>query len=351
MATKTKKETSANGRGSRKSETKNAVNELQQVINNASSAVADAVEAGASAPEISAAGVISSSVAAGAVAAGAASVAAVPSGRASSAVAVLLDDDVKINAFRAAVCSHFAAPEWARAAELRALLAPAGLSSEAIESAIITAAKKEGVNLAPLRCSVPRALAVIRRYYKKEFETLTGKNFDAVIDYYKNGGVIGSYSLRLPLSLVRADSVSTNFLACVPLSGDASAAAVVSSLLSLRFFFSFAFALEGAKSAAKCALRSHLSDCWRAAVRLGLSLDDVMSELKDISYYVDGSDHKERTQLRKNLAHAWANINQLNDEILLAGGAEGDRAAKVAKLLAKRARFSSVVATCETLLK
>lgn len=267
------------------------------------------------------------------------------------AASLAMGDDFKLLALRSAICSHFAAPEWARADELRAALSPLGLSDEAINAAILTAARKEGVNLSPIRCTVGRVLAVVRRYYKREFENLIGKSFETVCEYYRNGGFVGSYSLRLPLSLVRADSVSTDFLDSCALPADASAASVASAVLSLRFFFSFNFSLEGAKSAARVNLRNHLADVWRSASRLGLSVDDVVNELRDVAEYVTVSDRKERTQLTRNLENAWRNYNEINDEILRCGGACGDRAAKVAKLLARRDRFASVAHTCSVLLE
>ena len=263
-----------------------------------------------------------------------------------------MENEMGLNTLRQKIVSYFAAPEWPGAAALRETLRGLGLDDTAVNAAVNKQAIACGwVASAPV-CSVPRVLAVVRRLYAKEFETLTGVSVDALREYYRvNGAAAVVASPLLSLSAVRAGSALTDFVSVTPLPAGSSAAAVVASLLSLRYIFAFNRALSAARSAARSDLRSSLASCWRAAVRLGMSVDDIVGELKEVAFYTSASDAKERETLRRNRDNAWNQVNAINNAILLAGGAEGEKPAKVAKLLARRARYYSVVSTCENLLK
>ena len=274
--------------------------------------------------------------------------------------AIIREDDIKLAGLRSRIASHFALPEWSGAAALRASLLPlvesGVMSSEQYDAVLAAAARKAGV-VAPC-CSVARVLAVVRAHYIKEFESVCGCTFESVRTYYKeNGCVAGVFSLLLPLGSVRANSLQSDYVSCASLAAGASASAVVSAVLSFRFLAAFRFAVSAAVSAAKVNVRNNLANCWRDASRLGMSFDDVRMMLEEIAYYVSETDNKQRNQLRKNNEHAWRNINEINDLILLAGGAdfagcENDKQrAKVCKLLAKRARYESVVSTTSRLLE
>ena len=274
--------------------------------------------------------------------------------------AIIREDDIKLAGLRSRIASHFALPEWSGAAALRASLLPlvesGVMSSEQYDAVLAAAARKAGV-VAPC-CSVARVLAVVRAHYLKEFESVCGCTFDRVRTYYKeNGCAAGVFSLLLPLGSVRANSLQSDYVSCTLLSAGASASAVVSAVLSFRFLVAFRFALACAVSDARNNVRNNLANCWRDASRLGMSFEDVKMMLEEIASYVSVVDNKQRNQLQRNNENAWRNINEINDLILLAGGAdfagcEDDKQrAKVRKLLAKRARFESVVATTSRLLE
>lgn len=274
--------------------------------------------------------------------------------------AIVREDDVKLSELRSRIASHFALPEWSGAAALRASLLPlvesGVMSSEQYDAVLSAAARKAGV-IAPI-CSVARVLAVVRAHYLKDFESVCGCTFDSVRAYYReNGCAAGVFSLLLPLGSVRANSLQSDYVSCVSLSGGASASAVVAAVLSFRYLASFRFALSGAVSAARVNVRNNLANCWRDASRLGMSFEDVKTMLEEIASYVSEVDNKQRNQLQRNNENAWRNINEINDLILMAGGAdfagcENDKQrAKVRKLLAKRARFESVVSTTSRLLE
>lgn len=268
---------------------------------------------------------------------------------------IVREDDVKLSGLRARIASHFALPEWSGAAALRAQLLPlvesGVMNNEQFDAVLSTAARKAGV-VAPC-CSVARVLAVVRAHYLKEFESVCGCSFESVREFYRNNGASPAvFSLLLPLGSVRANSLQSDYVSCASLAAAASASAVVSAVLSFRFLAAFRFALSGAVSAARVNVRNNLANCWRDASRLGMSFDDVRRMLEDVAYYVSETDSKQRNQLRRNNEYAWRNINELNDAILLAGGAAGASvSAKVNKLLAKRARFESVVSTTSRLLE
>lgn len=267
------------------------------------------------------------------------------------AAAVDMENEMGLNELRQKIVGHFSAPEWDGATALRETLRGLGLDETAVNAAVTKQAIACGwVPSAPV-VSVARVLVVVRRHYLKEFERLTGVSVDAVREYYRGVPSLSSWSPRLSLSAVRADSDFNNFLMSAEVPAGSSATAVVAAVLSVRFVFAFRRALSAARSEARTALRSSLASCWRAGVRLGMSTEDILKELEDVAFYTSISDAKERETLRRNRNNAWNQINNINDAILLAGGCDGPKAAKVTKLLARRARFASVAATCENLLK
>lgn len=314
----------------------------------------------------SAAGVVSAPAGAGVTAGGAAAGSVLPavgggvtakvrqSGSDQLQASIVREDDVKLSGLRARIASHFALPEWSGAATLRASLLPlvesGVMSNEQYDAVVAAAARKAGV-IAPC-CSVARVLAVVRAHYLKDFESVCGCSFDSVRAYYKKNGCSAvAFSLLLPLGSVRANSVQSDYVGAAAVAAGASASAVVSAVLSFRFLAAFRFAVSAAVSAAKVNVRNNLANCWRDASRLGMSFDDVRMMLEEIAYYVSEVDNKQRNQLQRNHDYAWRNINEINDAILAAGGAGGASvSAKVNKLLAKRTRFESVVATTARLL-
>lgn len=349
MATKVKNETTGvNVRRGRGVKGASINNEVQNEVVNAVSAVT--------------AGVGNSHDVAVAVASCVAVPSPVVTGRA-SAVANMIDaSEVKLSELRAKVVSHFAVPEWSEYGDtvekLRKMFPD--WSEEQIAAAAKGAAKNAGVDLTAPVCSVPRVLAVIRCNYAKELEQITGFSLDSVRAFFRSVSP-AVFSLKMPLGSVRANSKLEDYVSSCPVTSDMSASAIVSAVLSVRIPLTFNRAKSAAVADSRSEISSGLATVWRNAQRLGLSYDDVLAELRGVAYYVSETDSKQRKQLHKNMDYAYSQINAINDMILLAGGAacidgldgadgSDKQRAKVRKLVAKRDRYTSVVATCAGLL-
>lgn len=377
MTTTNKKEiTRRNGRGSRKSE-KVTANDLQKVIN------------GVSVPAPSGSGV--GSAASGSL--NSSPEISVGSSSASSRRAARLDMRAKLeNSLRfegfklsrgvrelsADIVSNFAVPEWAEyettEKTLRATFPT--WSDEMITAAVRGAAKNAGVDLTAPACSVGRVLALIRygvdvpgttadgtpktehRDYLKEFVSLVGMSFAAVVAHIRENG-LNNYSWRLSVSVVRSNSVLSDFVDSVPVSAGASASAVVAALLSLREVSEFNRRLSAARSSDRIDYRTYIGLAVRLAKRLGYDMDGVLHDVRSDYNYSSTSDYKERKQLRANLEKAVLRINGANDLILSLGGVtvlEADNCtAKTARAiksaLKERSRAYSVASTIDKLLQ
>lgn len=210
----------------------------------------------------------------------------------------------------------FAVPEWAGASVLRAsldaLLSAGTINAEQYESMMTTAAKNAGVPV-PI-CSLPRLLAVARRY-RSELQSI-GINFDNLLTYYRGrggSGVVG-FSWRLSRSLVRSNSVLSDFLEVHPVTG--TVGQMVTGFLSFSVFELFQSAKATATNEDKNDLQALLAAAYRIGVRLGYSVDDVASKLADVAAVTSEDDTKTRNRLNKNLSSCREKLAAVDAEIL-----------------------------------
>lgn len=252
-----------------------------------------------------------------AVASGAAAPAAVE-GLRSSAVVAVMDSDIKLIELRQKISSHFAAPEWSGAAAVRAALAAAGveMSDEMINAAVSAAARKSGVDLSPRYCSVSRVLAVIRRYYLREFENLCGCPFGWVRDYYKTN-VGGVFAWRLSSTLIQPNSDVNDFISVSSLGVDSSVSAVVSAVLSIRHLYAFNVGLAAACNTARADFFDSLSTAFRSGRKLGISVADMCRYLQECESTINDTDKKEMERLTKNLERTNKQLRGVDASIIL----------------------------------
>lgn len=358
MTTTKNRELSRKGRGSRKVSEKVTAKDLQTVVNSVSvSAPAGAgVGSGASgsvdtAPQIKSGG---SSV----------------SRRAARLdLRAKLENSIKFEGFSlsrgvrelsADVVSNFAVPEWAGRSEYiaaqKTLLDKGIINQDQFDNSIKAADRAAGVS-AP-DCSVGRVLVVIRRSFLREFVSLVGMSFKDVVSHIRENG-LNNYSWCLSVSVVRSNSVLSDFVSCVPVAAGASASAVVAALLSLREVSEFNRRLAAARSSDRSDYTTYIGLAVRLAKRLSYDMDRVISDVRRDYNYSSTSDYKERKQLRSNLEKAVSRINGANDLILSLGGvtvldsdnctAKTARAIKGA--LKERSRAYSVACTIDKLLQ
>lgn len=276
----------------------------------------------------------------------------------------IMECDPKLVDLRKKIVSVFAVPEWEGRAQLieslDSLVLAGVMTEEQKAGAVAAADRKAGVS-API-CSVPRVLAVAR-HYSKEVANVLGVSFDSIVNYYRKEGASAAvaFTPRLSFNAVRADSVLSDFVDSVSLPADASASAVVSAVFSVRHAIEFNRLVSRQNSNTKYDCKEGLRNSIRSAQRVKMTLDEVLAFVRNNWDAVRLSDSKERETLRKNNVNAWTRINELNDLILLAGGAactdglggcdaSEKHAAKVRKLIARRARFESVAATTAVLI-
>lgn len=210
----------------------------------------------------------------------------------------------------------FAVPEWSGAAALRAsldtLLSAGTINEDQYESMILSAAKNAGVPV-PI-CSVPRLLAVARRY-RNELQSI-GIDFENLLAYYKSvvGAGVRSFSWRLSRSLVRSNSALNDFLEVRSVTG--TVGQMITGLLSFSVLESF----NAAKSVAEMDDRRDLKVClaaaYRLGVRLGLSVEDVSRELAAVASSTSEDDTKTRERLTKNLVACREKLAAVDGEIL-----------------------------------
>lgn len=227
---------------------------------------------------------------------------------------------------RQLITAAFAVPEWVGASVLRASLLPlveAGtLSEDQFEGMMSAAAKKAGVPV-PI-CSLPRLLAVARRY-RSELQSI-GINFDNLLQYYRGrggSGVVG-FSWRLSRSLVRSNSVISDFLDVHPVTG--TVGQLVTGFLSFSVLESFNGAKATATNEDKNDLDAFLAAAYRIGVRLGYSVDDLSGKLAAVAAVTSEDDTKTRNRLSKNLASCREKLAAVDGEILAlmpSLGAEG----------------------------
>lgn len=278
-------------------------------------------------------------------------------------------EELSVLALRVKLASHFVAVDSPAVAAVRAslsaLLDAGTISEDAFNAAVAGAARKDGLSV-PL-CSFPRVLVVVRKYYRKEFENVVGASLDAVRALLAGGVSAGAYSLRLPLGLVRPDSVLSDFVECSPLAAGASASSVCSALLSLRNVFAFRNAVAAAGAAARSSFFDSLASAFRAGSKLGITLKEMQEYLEQVSVSVPASDSADRKRLSRSLARQRASLASLelrmvvrfpacsdvdtDGSFFFAGVPAGVRVpAKVRKLVAQHDRLLSTIATLESLL-
>lgn len=284
--------------------------------------------------------------------------------------AAVMLEDAKVIELRSRIAKHFAAPEWVGAAAVRSALAGLGLDAEQVEAAVAAAARKSGVDLSPRFCSAARVLAVIRRYYQRDFENLCGCSFASLWAYYRAAGSSRAvtFASRLSNSLITSDSAESDFVSATPLAAGASASAVTAAVLSFRHLAKFRNSVAAAVAADNLELDNALDAVVRRALRLGYSWGAIATKLISRFEAVPVADASDAKRLRKNLASVWASLRGVEAAIVLAApaGAFGaieidggfvfpsalpaSAPAKVRKLWAKRLRYLSSISTLETLL-
>ena len=230
-------------------------------------------------------------------------------------------DDVKVVVLRSAIASHFAAPEWAGAAALRATLSGLGLDETAINAAVNKQAIAEGYSAAAPAVSVARVLAVIRRYYRADFERVCGCSFATALNFYRSaclpaGSAGFSWSLSLPLSLVVAGSAAADFVSTVALPAGSSAAAVISGVLTFRNYVAFRRSLAVAVSGARRDIINRLELVVRDAQRLGLSSDWLAGVTSSLWSSVPAADAAEIRRMLRNLGTQQKRLNNFNYRLM-----------------------------------
>lgn len=303
----------------------------------------------------------SSSAVSRAVGAGLAVPAAVPAGRA-SAVADMMDQEMKLQEFKSRVASHWAAPEWSGAAALRELLSASGLSADQIAAAVAAAGRKSGENLDAVCPSVADVCEYISSNFANEFRQLCGCGVPAA-------SAVAVYSYTdLSVATITVNSNINDYFTAAAVPAGASASAVVSAVCSVRVLVD----LKRRFAAARAAARNNFKDCMSLAARralgLGLSAAVAARYFSMLLSAVPAADDREEKRLRKNLASCRAALAALDVRILVAVPAVSDidtsgvffvpagavlpasAPAKVRKLWAKRVRLLSSISTLETLL-
>lgn len=272
---------------------------------------------------------------------------------------------VGVRDFSTKLGGFFAAKEWTGSAaetvqaSLDGMFTSGIINEEQKEMMWRAAAKNAGVDLSAPCVSAGRMLAVVRREgLIPEFVSLVGMSFADVVSHIKENG-LNSYSWRLSVSVVRSNSVLSDFVDSVPVAPGASASAVVAALLSLREVSEFRRRLSAARSSDRSDYIQFIGLAVRLAKRLGYDINRVLSDVKRDYNHSSTSDYKERKQLRANLEKAVARINGANDLILSLGGVtvlDTDtctaKAARTIKgALKERARAYSVASTIDKLLQ
>lgn len=280
----------------------------------------------------------------------------------------LLNEDLKIKDLAKKIQNEFAPIETAAVLAVKnslgALLDAGVISADAYQAAINAAAKKSGQ--IDRVCSLPRVLAIIRRNYRNEFETVCACSFDSLVNYYRqNGGKLATFSPSLSLSLVNSASDINDFVHIEPIEDNASVASVVSAVLSFRHYYKYQAAKENSISEEKNAFNNALADVYRMGVRLGLDLDEIRMKLEEISLTTEKTDANDRARLKKNLEKSWTSLKSLEASLVLAGcpgyieidggfvfssSLPASCPAKVRRLWAKRERKLSSIRTLDALL-
>lgn len=258
------------------------------------------------------------------------------------------------------IVSNFAAPVWSEYETTEKTLRATfpSWSDDMITAAVRAAAKNVGLDLSAPACTVGRVLVVIRRSFLREFVSLVGMSFANVVAHIRENG-LNNYSWRLSVSVVRSNSVLSDFVSCVPVAAGASASAVVAALLSLREVSEFNRRLSAARSSDRSDYSTYIGLAVRLGKRLGFDLERVLFDVRSDFNYSSTSDYKERKQLRANLEKAVARINGANDLILSLGGVtvldSETITSKVARAikgaLKERSRAYSVACTIDKLLQ
>ena len=285
--------------------------------------------------------------------------------------AAVMMEDAKIIELRAKIVRHFAAPEWSGAAAVRSALAGLGLDAEQVEAAVAAAARKSGIDLSPRFCSAARVLAVVRRYYQREFENLCGCSFASIWSYYRAAGSSRAVTFAPLLSntLIASNSIESDFVCASVLASGASASAVVSAVFSFRHLAAFRNSVAAAVAADNKDLDNQLDNVVRCSLRLGYSWGAIATKLISRFAAVPASDDQDIKRINKNLARLLDKVAHIDNRIIVAypsisdidtaGGFFIPRAAslpasgvsaKVRKMWAVRARLLSCVDTLNSML-
>ena len=280
----------------------------------------------------------------------------------------LINEDLKIKDLSKKIQNEFTPVETAAVLAVKnslgALLDAGVISADAYQAAINAAAKKSGQ--IDRVCSLARVLAIIRRNYRNEFETVCACSFDALVNYYRqNGGKLVSFSPSLSLSLVNSSSDINDFVHVESIEDGASVASVVSAVLSFRHYYKYQTAKENSISEEKNAFIEDLANVFRRARRLGYDLNDVKMKLEEISLTTETNDAADRARLQKNLEKSWKALHIIETALVLAGcpgfieidggfvfssSLPASCPAKVRRLWAKRERKLSAIKTLDALL-
>jgi len=297
-----------------------------------------------------------------AIDAGLAAPAAVAAGRASAVASAVLDEDVKISAFRQKVASRWASPLFELSDEFNAVSsAVAGLPADMQEKMLLGARRAWAARPenAATTATVADVCDELRANYAKEFKTLCGCAVPAAEDVR----IFSRSSLNL--STITAESDINDYLTVSAVSPDLSPSALVAAVMSIRHKVTVTRARAAAVAGARSELFAAVENCARMALRLGVGADVLARYMSLKMAAVPASNAVELARLRRNLSNVWAACKRLEADLVLAGCAGGIEIdggfvfpaslpascpAKVRKLWEKRKKYLSSIRTLEGLI-
>ncbi len=260
-------------------------------------------------------------------------------------------EPANVRELAAAILAEFSGPRFEDSEEYAAVAAavaalPADLSEKMLNAARLTWSKRPE-NVAPACCAADVLAAAAAR--AEIFTKVCGCAVPEQITQYT--------LTALPLGTIRANSAAADYVTAAAVPADATPAALVSALLSVRHLVNVERSISAARSAEAASLRASLANFARAAARLGWDAERLAAEAVAAYNHADTTDGKQRKQLRTNIAALRANERELEAAVITIRQQTGRKddngttyAAKVAKLNARRRRALSAIATAEALL-
>lgn len=139
---------------------------------------------------------------------------------------------------KSALCRCFDAPEWSGAAAVRAALSGVeGMTAEMVEGAVLAAAKKSGIDLSPLPCSVSDVLALVRGRFAAAWSAVVGCSVDEINDtdikvYDGNGNITGEIDNSGTANQIITDVLSYRYLVAAKRAAAWSAAVAMNAAVN-----------------------------------------------------------------------------------------------------------------------